>query len=180
MSRLTAAIILLVITAVIAGFVIRPQWKKIAALRQAIGELEAFHNELTELAARRDELTGEYNRIPEADLERLRAIAPQDRRTAPVLIDLETMALKSGVSLDQIDFTAGEKISVQGLTPASARLFGAIPVTLNLRGNYEAFRDFLMAAERNLRLIDVDEITITPGRGKETPITLKGIFYYRK
>lgn len=180
MSRLIIAIILLVITAAIAVFVIRPQWDKITALRQSLRELGAFNDELNRLAVRRDELTNEYNQISEADLVKLSLIAPADRRAASVLIDLETLALKSGVAIDQVDFLAGEKTSTQGLTLPSSQLFGAIPVTLNLRGSYETFRGFLTALERNLRLIDVDEIAITSSQGKEAPITLKGTIYYRK
>ena len=177
MSRLTTAILLLFLTAGIAFFLIVPQWRKVGEVRSAIQDLSALHAELTELAASRDALVAEYNAIPEADLEKLRAIAPAGREASAVLTDFEALAVKHLLSLDQVDFT-GNGNAPGALAPA--RRFGTLPVALSLRGSYENFREFLLDLEHNLRLADVDEVTITTGQGKETPITLKGAIYYRQ
>lgn len=178
MSRLTAAIILFALTAGAVFFFIMPQWQMVTATRSAIGELEALHRELLELAASRDALMTAYNAIPEADLEKLRAITPASRETSSVLADFEQLAVEHTLSLDQVDFIAQKDASTVALPKAGA--YGTIPVSLRLRGPYEGFREFLAALERNLRLVDVDEFAITASQIGQSPVTLKGVIYYRR
>lgn len=180
MSRLTLAIALIVIAIGLALIVIRPQWAGIIEARQAIRQLQALDVELTSISESRDALMAEYNSIPEASFEKLKGMAPADRKTTPVLADLEELARRNAMALDQVEFVAGER-STLTLGSPGARRYGTTPVTLSLRGKYENFREFLIALEHNLRLVDVDEITMTSsGPDKESPITLKGTLYYQR
>ncbi len=179
MSRLAAAIILLGATTAIAMFLVLPQWGKVGGTRAAIGELESLHEELATLAANRDALIAEYNTIAEADLTKLESIAPVGLRTTAVLTDFEELARRNSLALSQVEFS-GDKGSAGGGLGAPLRHYGVIPVNLSLRGNYENFRDFLMALEHNVRIFDADEINFASGQGKETTVTLKGRIYYRR
>lgn len=180
MSRLATAIILLGATAAIVVFFTMPQWEKIGQARSAIQGLESLHEELTQLAANRDALITEYNTIVEADLAKLQGIAPAGLKTTDVLTDFEELARRNSLALGQVEFVSDKGGAGGGGIAVPLRQYGAIPVNLNLRGNYENFRDFLMALERNLRIFDTDEINFASGQGKEATITLKGRIYYRR
>lgn len=179
MPRITVAIVLIVLTGAVTVFFTVPQWEAIQAGRTAVGELEALSAELIELAARRDELTDAYNRIPEADLLKLQAVAPAERGTAEALTDFEALAIQNNIALDQIDFVAGEKSAV-ALGAPGPRPYAAVPVNISLRANYESFRNFLTALEYNLRLFEVEEITFASAQGREGPIALRGSMFVSK
>ena len=179
MPRLAAAIVLFGATAAIVVWFIVPQWKKAGETRSAIGGLESLHEELTQLALNRDVLITEYNTIAEADLAKLRSIAPAGLKTTGVLTDFEELARRNSLTLGQVEFIA-DKGGIGGGIAAPPRPYGAIPVNLNLRGNYENFRGFLIALEHNLRIFDTDEINFASGQGKEATVTLKGRIHYRR
>lgn len=180
MSRFSVAVILLVITAAIAFFVIVPRWQAVQEARSTVAELQTFHDQLVALAARRDELTRQYNQIPEDDLTRLHAMVPAGRDTAAFLVDLEAIAQHAAVSIDQVDFASADK-STGALPKSEARDYAVIPVGLSLHGSYENFRAFLNELERDQRLTDVGEINFSAAAaGQSSPAVLRGAIYYRK
>jgi Tfp pilus assembly protein PilO len=182
MSRLTVAIVLLLLTAGVVFFIIAPQWQQISATRAEIQRLQDLNAELAELDALRESLTQQYNAISEADMDKLEAIAPPTPDTARALVDFEALALKNGVVLDRVDFISSEKASGGGLQAPSARSYVPLPVTINLKGSYDAFRSFLSGLEQNVRLFDVSEINLGGGEKDITHFsaTLSGKIYFRK
>lgn len=179
MSRLTSAIILILLTAAAAVFLVMPQWRRIGEERAAVAEFQAFHEELAGLAANRDALIAEYNTVAEADLVKLKGMAPADARTTGVLTSFEELARRNSLALGQVDFI-GEKAPTAAIAAPTARRYGAIPVTLTLRGGYENFRDFLSALEHDLRIFDTNEITFAAAQAKQATINLKGQIYFRR
>lgn len=179
MSRISVAIVLLLLAAAAVWFWIVPGWREAGETRQAIQKLEELSAELNNLAVRRDELTQQYNRIPEADLEKLEAMVPGEPSTGTALVDFETLAARHGVSLERVDFS-GASPAVGGLERPGPMHYAAVPVTLNLRGSYAEFREFLPALERNLRLIGVNEFSLASGESGDLSIILKGAIYHRR
>ena len=179
MFRLVVTILLIAITAGAVTFVVMPQWQKISETRAAIEQLQALHEELTRLAATRDTLIADYNTIAEADLEKLKNIAPANSRTTDVLTDFEELARRNSLIIGQIDFM-NDKVPTAALAAPGAQRYGTIPVTFSIRGNYESFREFLIAAEHDLRVFDTDEIIFASAQGKEATISLKGRIYFRR
>ena len=179
MSRFAAAIILILLTAAAVGFLILPQWRRIGEMRSTVAELQAFHEELAGLAATRDMLIAEYNTVAEADLAKLKGMAPADARTTSVLTSFEELARRNSLALGQVDFL-GEKNQTAALAAPTARRYGAIPVSLTLRVVYENFRDFLSALEHDLRIFDTNEITFAAAQANQATISLKGQIYFRR
>lgn len=179
MSRFSVAVVVVFLAVATVFFVVLPQWRGIGSLRAEIGGLEALNDELAKIADQRDLLTKEYNAISDEDLAKLRSIAPANSDNSTVLVDFEALAQKNNLVLSQVDFNAGEKNQIAGAA-ARSRVFGAIPVTLALRGSYEGFRGFLQALERNLRVMDVSEINFSGGDGKSLSTSVRGRIYYRR
>lgn len=176
--------ILLFTTAAVAVFFIVPQWDAIAMTRGEIQRLQLLSQELTDLASQRDTLTKEYNAISEADLQKLKSIAPSGPDAGTALVDFESLAGKSNLVLGQADF-AGNSPASPGLVLSNTPSVVSVPVTLALRGSYEAFRSFLRDLEHNVRLVDVTDISFgAEGTGAAGPaaglgVNVKGKIYYR-
>lgn len=182
MSRLTVGIILLFLAVGAVFFLVVPQWTAVVAVRDSIARLQNLNDELTGLGEQRDALTARYNAISSDDLEKLDALAPRDSANAGVLANFDALASANGLALERVDFMGSDAdaAAAPALALPGSRLYGAIPVTLSLRGNYEGFRKFLADLERNLRLMDVSEINLGIGAGSNIAATVRGRIYYRR
>ncbi|MBI4132848.1 MAG: type 4a pilus biogenesis protein PilO [Candidatus Sungbacteria bacterium] len=180
MSRFGIGFLLLALAAAAAYFLAFPQWQKILALRADIQSLQALNTELTALAEKSEVLQQEYNAIPEADLEKLRSIAPATADTSRVLSDLENLAQRNQLLLSRVEFTAAAQGAVTELQLPVSRPYTAIPVTMQLSGSYESLRAFLVGLEHNLRLLDVNSISFSSASDKGFSIGIGGKMYYRR
>ncbi len=177
--------VLLLGAAAAAFFVgIMPQWAAIKGVRGEIDRLQNVHKELKELGSKAENLRAKYNSIDEADLQKLRAVAPAKPGTSALLASFEDLAESNQLALQSVDFLA-VRAAGGGKTASGSGLYQDIPLNINLTGSYESFVRFLEAFEHNVRLVDVNEITFgsNTGRGVADPrqisISLRGKVYYR-
>lgn len=177
MPRSIVALALFAIAGLAGYFGAFAQWEEIAIVQQEITRLQALSEELTALAEERDRLLAAYNAIPEADLANLRLMIPASPETARTLVDFEAFARQSNVVLERVDFL--NPASASALAPAEVREANAIPIAIAVRGRYEGFHSFLSSLERNLRLIDVTNISFSGGEAQTLPVSLQGKVYYR-
>ena len=177
MSRLVASLFLLAAAGAVGYFGIQREWQATSAVRADISRLQAISKELTELTAERDRLLEAYRSIPAADLDKLRAVAPARPETAQALVDVESLAAASGVSVSRIEFGAVRDASA-GAGAAVGRAI-PIPVTLGLQGSYETFKRFLFVLERNLRLTDITAVNFSGGERGALGVSVQGRMYYR-
>lgn len=180
MSRLGVGFLLFVLAAAAAYFLAFPEWQKISALRVDIRSLQALNTELTALAEKSEILQQEYNAIPEADLEKVRSIAPATADTSRVLSDLENLAQRNALLLSRVEFAGAAQGAVTGLQLPTSRLYTALPVTMQLSGSYESLRAFLINLEHNLRVLDVSSILFSSASDKGFSIGISGKMYYRR
>ncbi len=180
MTRFTLAILFLAAGVVLIFGVVRPQWSGVSAERARIAELVLLNQELVALSNRRDELIRQYNAIPAADLAKLEAILPVRRDIYGPLADFETLSRRNGLVLERIDFPQAGPTPTGQLEPAAVRpAASAVPVTLELRGTYPAFRSFLAELESYQRLTDVTELRLS-GSQDVYNFTVKGKMYYQR
>ena len=129
---------------------IQVQKQKIAAVDDGIGRAKQVQRILEDLHTR-------YNGITEDDLNRIRGFLPTKPQKAEFLIDLDIMATQSAVKASGISFTEGGSAAINSL-PSSIQ---ALTVRATVEGSYEAFRTFLDTLQKNLRLIDVQNISFS-------------------
>lgn len=176
MSRLNVSILLVALAGAVIYAGILPQWRAIQAARAEIDRLQNLHNELLQLEEKRSALTEDYNSIPEKDLEKVRAIAPQRPETSSLLVDLEVLAQKSNLLISKVDFPPVKGTNIPSLAGGS-NLYQFIPVAFRVDSGYDAFSNFLKSLERNLRLVDVTEMDLSSD--KTISAEIKGRVYYR-
>lgn len=188
--RVALTIIFLAAAAGLIFWAARPIWGDILSLRGEIGAVEDTLARLHELEGLRDELLNTYNSIPRSKIERLYDLLPPKPDSGNILVALERIARDRGARLRRVDFIKdSSQQAAQQAGPATgpARIAvkeeaaaNAISYSFALSASYEAFRSFLAALEKNLRVADVTDISFTGGSSNLFEFTLKAKSYYQK
>lgn len=132
---------------------------KIRSYDSAIQAAEKFKK-------REGELALELGSLNEEQLKRLNVFLPDNVNNIQLILDLDVLASKSGVSLS--NFSIGEQgadgsavTREQDIPLNSDEVVDSIDITVTAEGTYLAFQTFLTAIEKSLRPLDIVGLTIT-------------------
>ena len=175
-DRIIPSIALLIAIGIFFAYV-NPTWSgsiadtknAIALDDQALAAAQLYTEQQNSLATSR-------NAIDPAYLTRLSTFLPDSVDNVGLILDLNALAARSGLSLSNVDVisnAAGNaKASVnQGLPAAGANPVGSIDLTISAVGTYPALQAFLVGVERSARLLDVRDIVV---KGSDT-----GVYNYQ-
>lgn len=120
--------------------------------------------------------------ISPEDLKRLEVFLPDSVDNVGLVLDMNALAARSGLSLSNIDVakvaetsaSAGSPApkSTAGASPSSAtNSVGSVDISLSAVGTYTALQTFLVGVERSQRLLDIQDISVT---GSDT-----GVYTYQ-
>lgn len=195
MSIKTIIIILSLLTSVgIIWQLILPAYSDVKAKQEMLEQKKVELQKLEELINQMNELMSVYKE-KETEIEKVSQILPEGKDIPGLLVQVESLAAQFGLILDSIDFSEIEaqkqpQGAVEWREGASSPELGekkteppykTLSVALRITGNYEAFKNFLLSLENNLRLIDVQTISFTP-KGEASDIfdfSLSGEAYYQ-
>lgn len=138
-----------------------PEYRRIApaktAREQAAGELE----QKRALLAKVRYLEKQFRSV-ELAARKVTDIVPSSPNVPQLLVEFPALVLRHGMTLSRFSLgsaKAGDPVVPRaGATPPSEAPYLPLNVELGLKGTYEAFKVFLAAAERDLRLMDVNRI----------------------
>ncbi|MBI2633947.1 MAG: type 4a pilus biogenesis protein PilO [Parcubacteria group bacterium] len=137
-----------------------PTWQRVGNLRSEVGEKEAVRDQLSGLVAKAQELLSRFDNLNQEAQPISRAL-PSDPRLPEVLAIINTLALQNKLSLTQVNFE--EVLSRLGAANRESRPRPApLKVLVTLSGQYTDLKNWLKAVENELRLMDVEEISIQP------------------
>jgi len=165
-------------------FVARPIWDEILTFRAESAMIADVLARLEEVKGLHDDLLNKYNSIPKSDLARLEKFLPSKANTEDLLVTFEELTRARGIILKNINFSA--EASPQQLTPASQTAVGGVtPPSLvsysfSVTGSYEAFRSLLDAVEKNLRLVDILDISFASADSVALTYNLRAKSYYQR
>ena len=162
----------------------RPMWDEISVLRAESKVIADNLAQLKEVEALRDQLLNTYNSIPKSDIARLEEFLPAKAGTEDLLVSMENFTKALGIQLKNINFSAVSS-AVQTLpdgtlAPADPKLYSTVNYNLTVSASYEAFRSLIDVFEKNLRLVDVSDVTFTSADGGTYGFALKVKSYYQK
>lgn len=151
-------------TAIIIFFAyVNPAWTDaITATKAAIASDDRALSAASEYVLQQNELASARNDIDPADLARLTIFLPDSVDNVGLILDLNALAARSGLSLSNIDVVKNEaKSSNSAALPAGGTsLVGSIDLSLSAVGTYDAFRAFLTGIEKSARLLDVRDLSV--------------------
>ncbi len=135
-----------------------------AGVRTLQDEANSFDNALArskELIALRDSLLSKYNAFSSENINRLNTMLPNSIDTVRLIIDINTLASRYGMSLGGIAIGLPDESTTEGAIGPSGDEFGRLSLSFSVAATYDRFRAFLGDLERSLRIIDVSSLSFT-------------------
>ncbi|MHB1769852.1 MAG: hypothetical protein ACYCPH_02095 [Minisyncoccota bacterium] len=172
-SRILPLLALFVSVAIFFGY-IHPTWTGgIASVQAAIASDNQALAAASAYAAQQNTLIAARNAIDPAALARLTIFLPDSVDNVGIILDLNALAARSGLSLSNIDVrsTANSSGTASGAVPGSANPVDSVDLSLSGSGTYTAFQAFLSGVEKSQRLLDVRDLVV---KGSDT-----GIYTYQ-
>lgn len=192
LPRLFITIILFLGAVFTSLFYLGPEWKRFNDIRQEVSRWNSVGVELDELIQNRDLLIETINTISKQDLDRINASLPEGPHSSDFLVLLENLSSAHGLILKRLDLASFTQPATTGTESSQPKPSGVIiatpladktkefPIHFNVNGSYKAFKDFLIDVERNLRLIDIQEISFSStGKGDTIEFVVKAKTYYQ-
>jgi Tfp pilus assembly protein PilO len=175
MLKLLLAIVFVGAGIVVMQTFIQPAWVTIQSLQVQIKEVDGAIGKANKISRRVEDLQRKYQDIKQEELERIRRFLPAKANQEGLLVDMDILAKEANVKLNRIVFaeaTAGQ------IDPSNA--IQTLQFTFDVAGNYESFRRFVASVEKNLRVMDITDITLNRTGGENYLFTVTGKTYYQK
>lgn len=173
LSRTYIGAILIAGAGIIFWVLLMPTYDNVMARREAVTQRNDIIKTKTDIITSINSLTKEYaNRS--ADIARFSSMVPALKSAPELVSSIQALATQNGLQLKTISLSGN---ITQDLNPYLSQSIG-----IELNGGYLAFKSFLMAIERNIRLIDIDSIDASPIAENSPVISfrIKGNAYYLK
>ena len=115
--------------------------------------------------------------IDSSDLTRIVTFLPDSVDNVGLILDINALAARSGVSLSNIDVAKNDNSAAASSGTSGSWLsanpnpVGSVDLSLSVIGTYDAFKSFLVGIEKSARLLDVQSIVV---KGSDT-----GVYNYQ-
>lgn len=185
MSKLIVPLGLIVGSIAIIVVLILPAWQHFLAVRADSKHLEDISAEIDMLTQKRDAITQQISAITKENFQRLDQIIPSGAAGPEFLIMLQQLALSHNLRMGRLNLagtlSTKSRIPVANNTSSGTSGTGdqqgnyqTISASLELSGQYQAFKDFLHDLESNTRITDIDTLNFIPSaNGFDFKLTVK-------
>lgn len=182
MNRNVTATILIVLAAGIYFTLTRGLWNQAQAVKHVNDAYQSAIKSAQQLIKVRDKVKEDYNNLAQEDRDRLDKMVPSTVDNIRLIIDLNSVAVRHGLSLKNIRAVAASTRgdqparpvggvragpSASGLTAASnlpaisTPILDNVDVSFTVTAPYQQFVSFLQDLEANLRIMDVTHLTVS-------------------
>lgn len=155
-----ATVVFLIISVVLVWQAIN-FYPEIGITQEKIKSQEISNRDLENSAKKLSELVAFASKNKEI-ISRFDSILPFDEKKADLLSSLDSLASANGLIALKIIFVENNEISNAQQDAAKVALknndFSSKNIKMSLRGSYGAFKSFLAAVEKNLRVMDIVSI----------------------
>jgi hypothetical protein len=171
-NLLTAFIVIIILS---VGFVvfILPKYRQVdAKVKLANEQLEKEYIKLTGYLKKLQTINNDYSNINQDSIDKIRKFLPNQPETESLIEKMEFVAKNNGVILNSLDIDSGqgEPDPKTGIIKPSAQSLDLPPgvgkaiITVNMSGvSYGVMKSLLSVLEKNLRLMDITNLTFAPG-----------------
>lgn len=164
MSRILPIVALLIALGLFLGYINPTRTGSIAATKAQIDSYESALEAAEHFKEREGQLVVAQANIPSDGLARLAAFLPDGVDNVQIILDLNTLAARSGMTLSDFD-TAGGPQAGQGVDDPAASLesdgpIDSLEITVSATGTYASFRNFVDGIESSLRMLDVVSVSV--------------------
>lgn len=184
--RYITLIIFIVLTFGFASLYTLPLWRQAQTLNTTIATGSERLATADSLGKSRADLISKYNSIPKADLDNLMVLLPDNVNNIRLIIQVDSLATKNGLSvLQNVAYTtrdsAADTAKSVGKVGAARPPYEPFTISFETIGTYKNFLSFIADIEKNLRLLDIQQVDFTPvpaANTKDTP-SANGLISYK-
>ncbi len=178
-SRILPSLALILVLGILFGY-IGPTWSgSIANTKAAIALDDQALAAASEYASQQNTLASARSAIDPANLARLETFLPDSVDNVGLILDLNALAARSGISLVNVDVIVNDAAAAsnadttgQGAVPVDTQNpVGSVNLLLSAVGTFNALQTFLNGVERSARLLDVQDLVV---KGSDT-----GVYTYQ-
>ena len=159
MTRYFFPVLMIAVSVGIYILFIDPLYDDMKAHQAQITQLNEALRNADRIIARRDELQNIIRNIPEADLDRLQKILPDNIDNVRLILEIDQLATANGLLLRDADVQTTPTTQSNRLGP-DLEPQGTVNLKLTLAGTYDNFRQFVREFDRMLRIVDVANMSL--------------------
>ena len=167
MPRLFFAILAIVFAGVVFVWYTKPSYDSAKMIQAQIAQYNTALDKASELQKLKQTLLSRYNAFNPTDLDRLHKLLPDHVDNVRLILDLDNLAGRYGLSLQNVDVSSSASQSSKNQTTvgaigASNQKYDSLTLTFGTRATYQNFLLFLKDLEASLRIVDLVSLTISP------------------
>jgi Tfp pilus assembly protein PilO len=156
-------------------FYTKPTYDGLQHIKARITQYDLALDKAAELQRLKQSLLSRYNSFNPSDIDRLHKLLPDHVDNVRLVLDLDTLASKHGLALQNVVISAPENdansAGSQNTIAPTTQTYDSLTLRFATSGTYQKFVDFLSDIERSLRIVDIVELKITPSlEGAGEPI----------
>jgi Tfp pilus assembly protein PilO len=160
-----------------------PAVREVLNLKKILSEQTKILGDKQEFSIKLEKLIKNYE-DNKKDAEKVNYALPLGKEIPNLIVQFEALGAEGGMTIEQIGFSSvegqatskakvvrtetGEGINQQ--TGDSAKNYKTIAVNLKMSGDYYAFKNFLVAVEKNIRLMNIETINFTSLSGQDSQL----------
>lgn len=173
LSRTYIGALLISIAGILFWILLMPLYDNVTTQRNAITERASILANRSAILANISTLTQEYAQRS-TDIARFSSIVPAKKSAPEIISSIQALATQNGLQLTTLVLSGGAN---QDTNPYQEQ-----SIDLGLTGSYPAFKSFLIAFERNIRIMDIISLDASPISDNSPIISfrVKGNAYYLK
>ncbi len=160
-SRITPVVLILIAVGLFFSYINPTYNGTVSALHS---EIQSYDKALLAAQKYHDKevlLMEERKNIPEDTLDRIETFLPNGVDNVQLILDLNALAKRSGLTLSDFDIAEsennqeGDTFSLLAQTQVES-----LDLSVSAIGSYSSFKTFILAAEQSLRPLDVVELSV--------------------
>ncbi|MBD3282237.1 MAG: type 4a pilus biogenesis protein PilO [Candidatus Portnoybacteria bacterium] len=155
-----------------------PKVQSIFSLRDDIEQKKEEFDKEQEMLNRVNKLIELYDENKES-IDRLEYILPVEKDIPNLIVQLEALAVESGLFLDSIDFFAQDKKARSraerirsGAEDNKVENYNTLNISLAAMGSYSALKFFMENVEKNIRIMDIQSINFSSASSGDSDVGL--------
>lgn len=168
--RLIIAIIGVLLAGGIFFWYTKPAYDGVQETQATIVQYNAALDKAAELQKLKQQLLSKFNTFSPTDLDRLQKALPDHVDNVRLILDLDSLAGRYGLALQNVDVTSSAAASsksqtVVGAIGASNQKYESLTLTFGTTATYAQFVQFLTELESSLRIVDLVSLTVAADTG---------------
>jgi len=146
----------------------KPTYDKLESKKQQITQYDLALDKANELQKLKQQLLSRYNSFNPTDIDRLHKLLPDHVDNVRLVLDLDTLASKHGLALQNVAISAVANTSASDQTNIigpSTQGYDSLTLNFGTIGTYPIFLAFLTDLEQSLRIVDVVSLAMGASEG---------------